>query len=276
VRVSDFVILNASIGSILSHRSVVLIGAPVTAGIFEENNCNPLTCFDISRDGNVSLADIVAAFKEVRMLLESKMRPGLDKYAHASSIVDLLHLDISSLVFVVSKCSALYFNRCVFRSGQHDLTNLHRFVPITSGLVGPPSDKYPWDSASRRLDVLYLYLLSEDSPALKSFNSKFQDPDVGMDTLEPSQSASRDFPEAPNPKRVKSEKKEAASSSISIDFQNAVAAMNAANAPNPAVTAAQNCQLLLSLCQQIQTAQAAGLSDIVPILQNSLEYGRLY
>ena len=72
----------------------------------------------------------------------------------------------------------------MFRSGQHDLTNLHRFVPITSGLVGPPSDKYPWDSASRRVDVLYLYLLSENTPALKSFNSKFQDPDVGMDTLD--------------------------------------------------------------------------------------------
>lgn len=163
----------------------------------------------------------------------------------------------------------------MFRSG---LTNLHRFVPITSGLVGPPSDKYPWDSASRRLDVLYLYLLSEATPALKSFISKFQDPDVGMDTLEPSQSLSapRDFPAAPSAKRVKSEKKQAASSFIGIDFQNAVTAMNAANAPDPAVSAAQNCQLLVSLSQQIQAAQSAGLSEIVPILQNSLEYGRIY
>jgi hypothetical protein len=49
----------------------------------------------------------------------------------------------------------------------------------------------------------------------------------------------------------------------------------AANAPDPVVTAAQNCQLLVNIFQQIQAAQAAGQNEIVPYLQQTLEYGHL-
>jgi hypothetical protein len=179
------------------------------------------------------------------------------------------------------------------------VSNLHRFVPITSGLVGPPSARFPWDFAARRVDALYLYLLCEANPELLNFNSKFQEEGIAMDTLDPYQPPHASVAEAQAdprpPKKLKLEvKRERDGDSFMSAFSSAVSemaassaasaaasaaaskAVAAASAPDPAVTAAQNSQLLMSLYQQLQAAQQQGITQAARFLQGSIEYEHVH